>query len=246
MPGLIIVLVVTAVLMYILLAPVGIRFKLDRQETAAVYICYGFLRFKLKKKTEEQKAEKGKKQAEKKVKRDTKRAKKSRKKSSSNGKKKTQDKHSGGILSKIREGGIRFIAELFRDIADILSDMEKKIQKHVHLDITNLDVNIACEDPAVTGQLYGYICAAVYPVINIFGKAVKIYIKRLRITPDFMTEDFHAECDIKLWIIPVFALKIAVRLIRNGIKLYTKHFTYDDSSDSPESRKTQQKAALKG
>lgn len=231
-----IVLPIAAVLAYLMFAPVGVRFKLNRQGNANVYICYGVLQFKIKKKTEEQKQKKeAKKQLKEQKKQEKQAKKKSKGKAKKSGKKtdkKPQDKKSNGIFAKVKAGGISFILEVFRDISKIVADAGRYSQKHLHLVIKELDINIANEDPAVTGQMYGYVCAAVYPVINAVEGLIKLNIKRLRITPDFMSEQLHASCDIKLWIVPIFAFRLALSLLKNGYKFYSKHLASDSEEQS--------------
>lgn len=236
---------IVTVLAYVLFAPAGIRFRLDRKGNANVYICYGFLQFKIKKKTEEQKQ---KKQAKKQLKEQKKQEKLAKKKSKANksGKKtdkKPEDKKESGIFDKVKTGGINFILEVFRDISKIIADTGRYSQKHMHLIIKELDINIANEDPAVTGQMYGYVCAAVYPVLNAVEDIIKLKVKRLKITPDFMSEQLQASCDIKLWIVPIFALKLAIKLLINGYKFYSKYLAsdYEEQSNKAASNNSKKK-----
>lgn len=124
--------------------------------------------------------------------------------------------------NQLPEGkGISFVLDTIKKIGNIVSDTSRKIRKHIHINVKQLDLIIGCDDAAMTGELYGAVCASVYPVLNALKSFVNLKVNHLRITPDFISRKTYVQCNIVLWILPIFAINILTSIIINGISILT-------------------------
>ena len=73
----------------------------------------------------------------------------------------------------------------------------------------------------MTGELYGAVCASIYPVLNALKACVNLKVRHLRISPDFISRKTYVQCNIVLWILPIFAINILTSIIINGISILT-------------------------
>ena len=90
---------------------------------------------------------------------------------------------------------------------------EKKPNFIVSLVISKMDLQIAVgsEDAAQTAILYGRLCSAVYPLINLIASHVKKCRHRERIAPVFTSEKTRIMFVMKVRILPFFILSGAVQ-----------------------------------
>ena len=164
--------------------------------------------------------------------------------------KKKPDKEKKGKTEKDKqtpEGkGISFVLETIKKIGNIVSDTSRTVRKHIHINIKQLDLIIGCDDAALTGELYGAVCASVYPVLNSLKAFVNLKVRHLRISPDFISRKTYVQCNIVLWILPIFAINILTSIIINGISILTDKNGKNTNNDKQnKSTKKEKGSAIK-
>ena len=207
------------IILLLLLCPIVIKIEYDEKPHLRVGYFFPVFRIPLEKKEitdpkklariekKKQKKEEKKKRAEEK-----KRLKeeKLRKKAEAEGKKKKKKKPNF-IVSLMKKEGVSGLIELLKDILRILKGLMKKITDHLVISKMDLQIAVGSEDAAQTAILYGRLCSAVYPLINLIASHVKKCRHRERIAPVFTSEKTRIMFVMKVRILPFFILSGAVQ-----------------------------------
>lgn len=209
MTWLYILLGIILLIVIILLTPVGVRAKFDKELRAVLKI--GFVPVQLyppKPKRKKKKPEKEKPKEE----------------------EQKEEKPKKKKPNLIQEKGILWLVDLIRDAASLAKGALKSFFKHLIIKRLNISISYHGEDADDTAVKYGYFCLAVYPAVSILVKVAKCRDYGVDISPNF-TEggesryfvDIYARIRI-LWIVAMVfrygfkALRLLISLKRGKKK----------------------------
>ena len=135
---------------------------------------------------------------------------------------KKKDKSFTGVLKEYAASKKK--TELFFEIIEYIKIVLKKLKKLLkHTRFTNavLDIIVATSDAADTAILYGKVCSAVYPLIEILDSALKFYPNSISVKTDFSSEKmkFLLSGVFKIRVIHIlgFVLSTAFSIIKTKI-----------------------------
>ncbi|MGI6030602.1 MAG: DUF2953 domain-containing protein [Eubacteriales bacterium] len=84
------------------------------------------------------------------------------------------------------------------------------LQKRLRVDKLQLHIVVGCDDPAVTGMVYGSICAGMNSFLLFLEEHLHIRKRDVQVEPDFVHGESGALCDlifsIRVWNLLVVAL----------------------------------------
>lgn len=172
----------------ILLIPVRIRLKYQKEFELILYI--GFVKLKLiPAKPKKPKKEKSKEKT----------------------KEKPKEKHKETEKNKniLQEKGVSWLVNLIKRISGLACGVLKDFFKHIIIKRLMLSIVISEEDAAKTAINYGYYCSAVYPAVGIIVRSAKCKKYGVDIKPNFdenAKSSYYFDLDVKILVICILAV----------------------------------------
>ena len=114
---------------------------------------------------------------------------------------------SGGILSTLA-----FLVELLR----LLQTESGKLLKRITITRLQLQARISTGEAAETAQLYGKVCAVLFPLLARLEQALRVRHREVRVEPDFLSEHSAVRTDMRLRL-SLLHLIMAVLAVIKGI-----------------------------
>lgn len=186
---------------------IPVRICVDYTTEARVVLKYLFLKIPLVPQKEKKKKKKnpGKQPSEKKK---------------PDGKKKKEESEIRKYLKSLHKSkGIDGLITLVRELAGLATGTLRGLFKHIIFKRFDINVTVATGDAADTAIKYGYVCAGVYPALSLVLNAVRYKDYTVNISADFDRKKPMADCKIQANILPLFAVKEAVKLLLRFVEL---------------------------
>ena len=89
--------------------------------------------------------------------------------------------------------GFGGIFDLVKKLLDILTDIPKKLAKHLVIKMLDVKLLVVGEDSADTAIKYGYACSVIYPAVSLLENNLKIKKHNEEIVAGFLAESTAAE-----------------------------------------------------
>ena len=117
------------------------------------------------------------------------------------------------------------LIELVKVLCEIVGDVFKKFGRYPRVDVRQLFIRVASEDPAKTAQLYGYVSQAMIFLREIFLNVKNFHLHRetrVGVEADFMSDKILVGIDleftIKIWHLLSIGLGAAIKFIKHIMK----------------------------
>lgn len=136
-----------------------------------------------------------------------------------------EDEKNGETIKRIlKKTGLGGFIEIVAELAKIAANGVMGIVRHVVISRLEIEINNGGEDAAQTAINYGYISAALYPAVSVILSNVKKYKSAsVQIFPNYDSKDTTVLCSakvkVKLWWIVASAVKTAIKLLKEFMKL---------------------------
>lgn len=149
-------------------------------------------------------------------------AKKKSKEATKDKKTSEKKKKKNPILTFTKKHGLDGLIELLKEIVAIVLKLVDTIRKHLYITKLRLDLLVVGEDPADTAMKYGYACSAIYPMIAILDKNVRLRKHEEYIDAGFNAEKTQVRLIMKVYIMPIFVVIAAVSALIGSMKIFQK------------------------
>ncbi len=126
-----------------------------------------------------------------------------------------QEKKKNPILEFKDKHGLGEILGLVKSLLDILTDIPKRLAKHLIIKMLDIKVLAVGDDSSDTAIKYGYACSLIYPIVSILENNLKIKRHNVEIVAGFLAEEAAAEFTLSAYVKPLF-------LIGTGISAFFK------------------------
>ena len=120
---------------------------------------------------------------------------------------------SGGILSTLT-----FLVELLR----LLQTESGKLLKRITITRLRLQARISTGEAAETAQLYGGVCAVLFPLLARVEQAMRVRHREVRVEPDFLSEHSAVRMDMRLRLSLLHLIMAVVTVIKGIDQLSEK------------------------
>lgn len=179
MTAIIVISCILLLIVFLLFIPVGIKLLYDGD--FKVRITYLFLHFTLLPQKEKKKNKKPKKKKQKEP--------------------QEEKKEPNILLQLVKEKGINGLISLLNELLHILRHTLSDITKHLIIKKLRLQVAVGADNAADAALEYGYVCAAVYPILSMFSSIVKkCEFEEVTIAPDFNRKETEIllQCTVRI------------------------------------------------
>ncbi|MBQ2691685.1 MAG: DUF2953 domain-containing protein [Clostridia bacterium] len=213
-------LAIFAVILLLLVLPLGVRVKLAQGSLEVYAKAFGIIGVKvypMKKKTPKPSKEKDKKKSEPK-----KNEKKHEKKAKEQGNASANNEVKPEKPSKVQ----KYINELtFDKVIDLLklaAEAVKGVFRGFYVSNLELHAAVHDDDPAKTAMIYGGACAALETVVPMLESAFRIKKRDISVYPMFMGETEY-QLDVSVMTVPIRLIALAVLIFIKWLKINKKH-----------------------
>ncbi len=201
MKALMIILGIIAVILILLMFP--LKIWLDYGEETKLRAGYMFLKFTLypekPKKPKKKKPEKKKPEEE-----------------------KPKEKKPGMVKQLLDKHGVSGIIDILKEAAAIVTDVLKKLGRHLYITRLNIRICVAGEDAADTAIKYGYVCSAVYLPVSVLREHSVVKKHSIDISAGFLAEKTAAELELTAKIRLLFLIPAMLSALFKAVKLLLK------------------------
>ena len=202
-----ILLVLAGLILFVLFCPFSIQLAYDNEVTLKVGYLFPFFRI-LPQKPKPEKKEDTKPQESSVASPTKKKAKTAKKKNP--------------VWEFTKKQGLEGIIELLKQITGIVMKLLDTVRKHLVISRLRLDLLVVGEDPADTAMKYGYACAAIYPLLSLLDRHVRIRKHEEYIDAGFEADTTKVHFIMKVHIMPIFVVAAALGALFKGIGILQK------------------------
>ena len=135
-----------------------------------------------------------------------------------------QDRAKGKVrelVTEMKSGGILSTLTFLVDLLRLLQTESGKLLKRITITRLRLQARISTGEAAETAQLYGKVCAVLFPLLARVEQAMHVRRREVRVEPDFLSERSAVRTDMRLRL-SLLHLIMAVLAVIKGINQLNK------------------------
>lgn len=102
------------------------------------------------------------------------------------------------LLTEIKDGGILSTATFLWELLRLLHTESGKLLSRITVTRLHLQARVAAPEAAETAQLYGKVCAVLFPLLARVEQTMRVRRREVRVEPSFLTERTAVRLDMRL------------------------------------------------
>ena len=130
--------------------------------------------------------------------------------------KKTTPAKAPSLRTKINK-----ITQTLSLISSLIDALHERLFRATHVHVYRLVVHVGSDDAAKTALLYGVVCPAATLLLETLHQCTNLHVHhptQMQIAPDFTSDRFRAELDLRLDLRVVHALTLGIRALMHIIR----------------------------
>ena len=135
---------------------------------------------------------------------------------------KPKEKKPGMVKQLLDKHGVSGIIDILKEAAAIVTDVLKKLGRHLYITRLNIRICVAGEDAADTAIKYGYVCSAVYLPVSVLREHSVVKKHSIDISAGFLAEKTAAELELTAKIRLLFLIPAMLSALFKAVKLLLK------------------------
>lgn len=131
----------------------------------------------------------------------------------------SQEKAKGKVrelLTELKSGNIVSTMGFLWKLLQLLHTESGKLLSRITVTRLRLQARISTDEAAETAQLYGQVCAVLFPLLARLEQTMRVRHREVRVEPDFLTEKSDVRLDMRLRL-TLLRLIAAVMAVVKGI-----------------------------
>ena len=102
------------------------------------------------------------------------------------------------LMTELKSGDVLSTVGFLWEFLQLLHTESGKLLSRITVTRFRLQVRISTDEAAETAQLYGKVCAVLFPLLARLEQTMRVRHREVRVEPDFLSEKCDARLDMRL------------------------------------------------